>query len=169
MFCDFYCFNSIIQYGKTCNIRLVLALSGQASSSLVFLANSPLSHQSSPNQPSNPPTAVPYPDSHLIVLQATGQEKQIKPISGVEITLKITTANVEIYYLHPLNPIYFMHILPSKLNMARSLYRKSLWEDSLLSYHRLIVGIALSNHAQASKCAGFCAGLSHCVLTATFP
>lgn len=120
-------------------------------------------------QPTHPPTTVRYPDSHLIVLQATGQGKQIEPISGVEIALKITTANVEMYYLHPLNPIYFMHILPSKLNMARSLYRKSLWEDLPLSYHRLIVGISLSNHAEASKCAGFRLGLSHCVLIAMLP
>lgn len=55
-----------------------------------------------------------------------GQEKQIEPISGVEITLKTTTANVEMYYLHPPNPIYFMHILPSKLNTACSLFGKSL-------------------------------------------
>lgn len=60
-----------------------------------------------------------------------GHEKQIEPISSVEIALKITTANVEMYYLHPPNPIYFMHILPSKLNTACSLYRKSLWKDSL--------------------------------------
>lgn len=55
-----------------------------------------------------------------------GQGKQIEPISGVEIALKITTANVEMYYLHPPNPIYFMHILPSKLNTACSLCGKSL-------------------------------------------
>lgn len=59
-----------------------------------------------------------------------GQGKQMEPISGVEIALKITTANVEMYYLHPPNPIYFMHIVPSKLNTACSLCGKSLWKDS---------------------------------------
>lgn len=92
------------------------------------------------------------------------QDKQIKPISSVEIALKITTVNVEMYYLHPPNPIYFMHILPSKLNTAHSLCGKSLSKDFpyLIAGPYLIPGISLSNHAEASKCAVLCSGLSHC-------
>lgn len=44
------------------------------------------------------------------------------------------------YYLHPLNPIYFMHILPSKLNtwLVReiSLKRLALSYRWALSYPR---------------------------------
>lgn len=82
------------------------------------------------------------------------QDKQIEPISSVEITLKITTANVEMYYLHPPNPIYFMHILPSKLNTACSLCGKSLWKDLpyLIARPYLIPGISLSNHAELLLC-----------------
>lgn len=85
-------------------------------------------HQSGLNRPTNPLCVVHTLTSSCCKPQ--GQEKQIEPISGVEIALKITTANVEMYYLHPPNPIYFMHILPSKLNTACSLYGKSLWKDS---------------------------------------
>lgn len=45
----------------------------------------------------------------------------MEPISSVEITLTTTSADVEMYYLQPPNPIYFMHIFPSKLNTACSL------------------------------------------------
>lgn len=70
------------------------------------------------------------------------------------------TANAEMYSLHPPNPIYSMHILPSKLNTACSLSGKITLKRLALSYHCLILGISLSNHAQASKCAGLCWGLS---------
>lgn len=89
-----------------------------------------------------------------------GQEKQIEPISSVEITLKTTSANVEMYYLHPPNPIYFMHISPSKLNTACSLLGNHFEKDSPY----LISVLSRPSRfltAEASECAGLLAAPSH--------
>lgn len=130
-----------------------------------LLHHSHIHHQSRLNQPTNqPPCIIQILTSSFHKPQS--QDKQIKPISSVAIALKITTVNVEMYYLHPPNPIYFMHILPSKLNTARSLCGKSLSKDFpyLIAKPYLIRGIWLSNHAEASECARLCSGLSHCLL-----
>lgn len=124
-----------------------------------------------PPPPTHPPTGPPFirPDPTerparvpRIVTSSfykpRGQEKQIEPISGVEITLKTTTANVEMYYLHPPNPIYFMHILPSKLNTACSLLGGNHFEKT-----RLILSPSYRRHLafEPSECGGFAAERSH--------
>lgn len=74
-----------------------------------------------PDTSSRPRCIIQILTSSFFFYMPQSQDKQIEPISSVEIALKITTANVEMYYLHPPNPIYFMHISPSKLNTAHSL------------------------------------------------